>query len=97
MGLDFMRRTLELEEQLRTVIDRVQEGFLQGDQPSDIDASALAAAASTATGKTDKVGASVVEQSASTVADATDPLAVRALSGPPWVGDYQLRSYGAGQ
>ena len=67
----------KLEEQLRAVIDRVQEGFLQGDQPSDIDASALAAAAATATGKTDKVGASVVEQSASTVADATDPHRVK--------------------
>ncbi len=61
------------EEELRSTIEWTLGAFLYADRPEDIDASALASAAAHPQQSKDKIKSSVVEGSASTVADATDP------------------------
>ena len=61
------------ERQLKEIIERIQSQFVDDRDDEDIESAALAAAAATAPKGGNKVEANVVEQSAHTTSEATDP------------------------
>ncbi len=66
-----------VEQELRQAIEWALSAFLYAERPDNIDASALASAAAHQQPAKDRVRSSVVEGSASTIAEATDPKRVR--------------------